>query len=198
MESNTEGWAVGERGTIVRCFKDTWAVAPSPTTRRLYSLSVAGTSDEAWAVGDSGTILHMVRGVWAVDSFRPDPPHVSLYTVTFSSGTNGWAFGHTFSGQAVALHYYDDGTATAEPSMPVAASPGLTCFPNPLPAGRALTIRARPGSKLTISDALGRVLLRKGTGDGTVCWSAPAAPAGCYFVRTEPGPSSVRIVKPAR
>ena len=195
MESNTEGWAVGERGTIVRCFKDTWAVAPSPTTRRLYSLSVAGTSGEAWAVGDSGTILHMEMGSWRLDSFRPDPPHVPLFTVTFSSGTNGWAFGYTFSGEAVALHYYDDSTGVAEPGVATAALPDLVCYPNPLPAGRELTIRARPRTRLAVSDALGRIILRQITINGTLSWPAEDAPAGCYFVRAEPGGWSVRVVK---
>jgi hypothetical protein len=90
---------------ILRCFKDTWAAAPSPTTRNLRGLSVAGTTGEAWAVGDSGTILH-----WTRDPFVPSPPDVPLYTVTFTSGSQGWAFGHSVAGATVALHYYDDST----------------------------------------------------------------------------------------
>ena len=195
MESNTEGWAVGERGTILRCFKDTWAVAPSPTTRRLYGVSVAGTSDEAWAVGDSGTILHMQRGVWTIDSFVPNPRYAPLFTVTFSSGTNGWAFGYTFTGQAVALHYYDDSTGVAEQGVATTALPDLVCYPNPLPAGRELTIRARPRTRMAVGDALGRIILRQSTINGTLSWPAEDAPAGCYFVRAEPGGWSVRVVK---
>jgi photosystem II stability/assembly factor-like uncharacterized protein len=107
MESNTEGWAVGDHGVILRCFKDTWGLAPSPTTRNLRGLAIAGTSGEAWAVGDSGTILHCVRDSWHLEPFVPDPADVPLYTVSFSSGTHGWAFGYQTYGAQVALHYCD-------------------------------------------------------------------------------------------
>jgi len=116
LESNTEGWAVGDDGLILRCFKDTWAIAPSPTTRKLYGLAIAGTSGEAWAVGDSGTILHCERDSWHLEPFTPEPAHAPLFTVSFNSGDEGWAFGYTFTGAAVALHFYDDSTGIAEPA----------------------------------------------------------------------------------
>lgn len=107
MESNTEGWAVGNAGTILRCFKDMWTQVPSPTSRNLFGLAIAGTSGEAWAVGDSGTILHCVRDSWHLEQFVPNPPDVPLYTVSFNSGTHGWAFGYRTYGANVALHYFD-------------------------------------------------------------------------------------------
>jgi photosystem II stability/assembly factor-like uncharacterized protein len=107
MESNTEGWAVGNAGTILRCFKDMWTQVPSPTSRNLFGLAIAGTSCEAWAVGDSGTILHCVRDSWLLEQFVPNPSDLPLYTVSFNSGTHGWAFGYRTFGTNVALHYFD-------------------------------------------------------------------------------------------
>jgi photosystem II stability/assembly factor-like uncharacterized protein len=121
MESNTEGWAVGNAGTILCCFKDMWTQVPSPTTRNLYGLAIAGTSCEAWAVGDSGTILHCVQDSWHLEQFVPNPPDVPLYTVSFNSGTHGWAFGYRTLGARVALHYYDP-LEIKESKVPV--SPG--------------------------------------------------------------------------
>ncbi len=197
MESNTEGWAAGERGTILRCFKDTWAVAPSPTTRRLYSLSMAGTSDEAWAVGDSGTILHMERDSWKLDPFTTTPPYVPLFTVSFSSAGNGWAFGYTPAGAAVALHYYDDSTGAAEPGAAPAPDRRPGCFPNPLPAGRPLHIQVEPGTAVEVSDVAGRVVYRQVSATGVVVWPAEVS-AGCYLVKAGPLARPVRVVKPRR
>jgi hypothetical protein len=187
FESNTEGWAVGNSGMILRCFKDTWAVAPSPTTRNLRGLAIAGTSGEAWAVGDSGTILHMVHDSWIVDSFVPSPADVPLYTVTFSSATEGWAFGYTLTGAKVALHYCDDSTGIAD-QVGKELVDRLYCRPSLLKPGSMVLIEAGSGGQVEVFDSSGRLVRRLGTGPGIVEWDGLDAegmpvPAGCYVVR---------------
>jgi len=188
FESNTEGWAVGNSGMILRCFKDTWAIAPSPTTRNLRGLAIAGTSGEAWAVGDSGTILHMVHDSWVVDSFVPSPPDVPLYTVTFSSADEGWAFGYTLTGAKVALHYCDDSTGIRGENAQARAG-ALECRPSvSVPGGRILIHTGSLGP-VEVYDSSGRLVRRLGTGSGIVEWDglgldSRPVPAGCYVLRS--------------
>lgn len=187
FESNTEGWAVGDGGVILRCFKDTWALAPSPTTRNLRGLAIAGTSGEAWAVGDSATILHMTMGAWHVDSFVPDPPHTPLYAVAFSSAGNGWAFGYNFAGPTVALHYYDDGTNVEETPAPSRIG-RLECRPSVVRRGALVHIGGSGPAE--IRDCAGRRVraLSVRRDASSVHWdgrddAGRTVPAGCYFVR---------------
>lgn len=187
FESNTEGWAVGNNGTILRCFKDTWAIAPSPTLRNLRGLAIAGTSGEAWAVGDSGTILHMVNDSWVVDSFVPSPPGAPLYTVTFSSANQGWAFGYTFAGAVVALHFCDDSTGIEDQAGPEAVN-RLGCRPSLLKPGSRALIDARSAGPVEVFDSSGRLVRRLGAGPGILEWDGLASdgrpvPAGCHVVR---------------
>ncbi len=188
FESNTEGWAIGNSGTILRCFKDTWAIAPSPTTRDLRGLAIAGTSGEAWAVGDSGTILHMVNDSWIVSPFVPSPPEAPLYTVTFSSANQGWAFGYTFAGAVVALHFCDDSTGIADRAGPEAMN-RLSCRPSVLVPGGRVLIDARRAGPVEVFDGCGRLVRSLGPGPGVVEWDGlgpdrSPMPAGCYVVRS--------------
>jgi photosystem II stability/assembly factor-like uncharacterized protein len=183
MESNTEGWAAGDGGVILRCFKDTWAIAPSPTTRKLYGLSIAGTSGEAWAVGDSGTILHCVRDSWRREPFKPEPPDAPLYTVAFSSGTEGWAFGYTFAGAPVALHYCDDTTGIAAPAMPSPGGAGLAVAPLPGGVGVGFENPAAGPVRLRVFDPSGRLVLER----------AERLAAGRQEFELGPGPAGVRF-----
>jgi hypothetical protein len=176
MESNTEGWAVGDGGTILRCFKDSWTLAPSPTTRNLRGLTVAGTSDEAWAVGDSGTILHMQMDSWHLEPFVPNPADANLYTVSFNSGTHGWAFGYKNFGANVALHYYD---ATAIQETPNAERRTLN---GPTVVRRALNLQSaiyNLQSEIVLLDISGRKVLDLKPGANDVSHLSP----GVYFVR---------------
>ncbi len=196
MESTTEGWAVGDGGTILRCFKDTWAIVPSPTTRRLYGLAVAGTSGESWAVGDSGTILHCVADSWHRDPFVPDPPDVPLFTVAFSSGGEGWAFGFAFAGATVALHYCDDTTGITGPS--VTSPRGPLCRPSVFGTGGRVGIRAARDAEVEVRDRAGRLVRRLGRGPLTASWdgrdeTGKPVPAGCYVVRC--GSDATAVVK---
>src|SRR5919198_5248458 len=53
-----EGWAVGERGTILHYHAGQWdPVDSSPTDRHLFSVAFP-VPQEGWAVGAWGTVLH--------------------------------------------------------------------------------------------------------------------------------------------
>jgi photosystem II stability/assembly factor-like uncharacterized protein len=65
MVSATDGWAVGDRGTIAHYNGDTWEKVDSPTNTWLHKVFMVSTSD-GWAVGDQGTILHYQNGVWSI------------------------------------------------------------------------------------------------------------------------------------
>jgi len=186
MESNTEGWAVGDGGIILRCFKDSWAIATSPTTRRLYGLAVAGTSGEVWAVGDSGTIVHCVQDSWVLDPFVPDPPDAPLFAVAFSSGSEGWAFGFAFGGATVALHYTDDTTGVAAPGPGL--EPTRRCRPTVFGPGGRVEVRAERDAVVEVRDRAGRLVRRLGRGPRRAAWdgrddAGAPVPAGCYVVR---------------
>jgi hypothetical protein len=181
MESNTEGWAVGDGGTILRCFKDSWTLRPSPTTRNLRGLAVAGTSGEAWAVGDSGTILHMQMDSWHLESFVPNPADANLYTVSFNSGTYGWAFGYKTNGANVALRYSEE-TAVEEPPRAAVQAPNHW----PTIARGVLFLMGASTHKpqaACLLDIAGRRVRDLHPGPNDVRSLAP----GVYFVRQAPG-----------
>jgi hypothetical protein len=187
LESNTEGWAVGNRGTILRCFKDTWALVPSPTTRNLFGLAIAGTSGEAWAVGDSGTILHCVRDSWHLEPFVPSPPDVPLYTVSFSSGTDGWAFGYRTMGASAALRYYDPAAVVERPSPRVGNDePELRIVRGVLNLPAATGRKSQAAGLL---DATGRKVLDLYPGPNDVSRFA----AGMFFIYEQPQAAGRRL-----
>jgi len=188
MYSNTEGWAVGDGGTILRCFKDSWTLEPSPTTRNLRGLAVAGTSGEAWAVGDSGTILHMEMDSWHLEPFVPNPADANLYTVSFNSGTHGWAFGYKTYGANVALHYYDEtGIAETMNDECGVMNSGATFV-------RRMLFLPQGTNPSRLLDISGRKVadLRPGTND------LSGLTPGVYFVRSGPSDGTVRKVILAR
>lgn len=55
--SPTEGWAVGESGTILHYHGGSWSRASSPTNMYLDSVAMDSPTD-GWAVGGGGTIVH--------------------------------------------------------------------------------------------------------------------------------------------
>lgn len=62
--SDTDVWAVGTRGTILRGNGSTWTAVPSGVTVELWDVHGSGTSD-VWAVGEAGTILHWNGTTWS-------------------------------------------------------------------------------------------------------------------------------------
>jgi photosystem II stability/assembly factor-like uncharacterized protein len=60
MVSPTDGWAVGEAGTILHYRDGSWSTVSSPI-KLLFSVAMISPTD-GWAVGGSGTILHYSGG----------------------------------------------------------------------------------------------------------------------------------------
>jgi hypothetical protein len=92
MYSPTEGWAVGDNGTILHWNGANWVLADSPVTSRLNAIALSSAT-EGWAVGDEGVILRLKGGVWSQVS---QPAERYLYSIAISPGTNGtdaWAMG---------------------------------------------------------------------------------------------------------
>jgi photosystem II stability/assembly factor-like uncharacterized protein len=186
MESNTEGWAVGDGGTILRCFKDSWTLVPSPTTRNLRGLAIAGTSGEAWAVGDSGTILHMEMDSWHLEPFVPEPPDAALYTVSFNSGTHGWAFGYKTFGARVALHFHDPLALEEGATAGVRPAPNTTVVRGVLSLPRSLTSYPQP----LLLDITGRKSIDLHAGANDVSRLLP----GVYFVSRGSAMTTTKVV----
>ncbi len=88
MVSPTDGWAVGDNGTIIHWDGYAWSTVPSPTTQTLNAVSMVSATD-GWAVGDGGTILHWDGHAW---SRIPSPTADTLRDVMVSA-TDGWAIG---------------------------------------------------------------------------------------------------------
>lgn len=103
MLSATDGWAVGEGGTIIRWDGSSWSIVPSPTKGCLLSIYMLSPSD-GWAVGipythgwccgegvDSGTTIRWDGSSWSTVA---NPAECPLYSVYMLSATDGWAVGH--------------------------------------------------------------------------------------------------------
>jgi len=99
MLSSSDGWAVGNGGTILRWNGSNWANFSSPTAYDLFGTAFLSSSN-GWAVcgGWSASIgwfegakLHWNGSSWSVDT----TDHILdiLYDVDFSSPTYGWAVG---------------------------------------------------------------------------------------------------------
>ncbi len=62
--ASTEGWAVGDNGSILRWDGTSWSAVTSNTTENLYGVHCVSASD-CWATGGGGTILHWNGSVWS-------------------------------------------------------------------------------------------------------------------------------------
>ena len=102
MLSPTNGWAVGEDGTIIRWDGSSWSTISSPTKDFLMSVYMLSPTDgwavgfprhPGWAVGkdQGGTIIRWDGSYWAT---LTSPTTSSLYSVYMLSPTDGWAVGY--------------------------------------------------------------------------------------------------------
>ncbi|HXA43583.1 MAG TPA: YCF48-related protein [Candidatus Solibacter sp.] len=94
--SNTQGWAVGARGTILTTGNGgtTWSTQGSGvTTKDLYAVWFASAST-GWAVGQGGTVLSTTNGgtTW---SAQTSGVSTDLYGVVATSTSNVWAVGQS-------------------------------------------------------------------------------------------------------
>jgi photosystem II stability/assembly factor-like uncharacterized protein len=101
MVSTADGWAVGDRGTILHYLGGRWVPAASPVQADLTSVRMLSAT-EGWAVGGSH-LLHYTAGRWAE---APAPPDTSLVALDLRPTGEGWAVGEAF-GIVSFLHYRD-------------------------------------------------------------------------------------------
>ncbi|MEK7474200.1 MAG: hypothetical protein AAB152_01080 [Candidatus Coatesbacteria bacterium] len=106
--NRAEGWAVGDRGAVVRYAKGKWENFPSGTDEDLLSVTVLGTG-EAWAVGRNGTIVHFNGSIWSVSPQSRTLTVLPLTMVRFLTPDIGWAVGGRPCQSGIALRY--NGTA---------------------------------------------------------------------------------------
>ncbi|PZS00440.1 MAG: hypothetical protein DLM69_06410 [Candidatus Chloroheliales bacterium] len=97
MVSTSEGWAVGDGGTILHYSNGNWTTVNSPANQFLWSVYMVSATD-GWAVGNRGTILHYSNGNWTTVS---SPSGVLLTSVYMVSASEGWAVGYN----GTILHY---------------------------------------------------------------------------------------------
>jgi len=68
MVNASDGWAVGDAGTIIRWDGDDWRTVTSPTGHGLLSVFMI-SADDGWAVGWDGTIIQWTGTEWIIPEF---------------------------------------------------------------------------------------------------------------------------------
>lgn len=90
MVSPTDGWAVGNYGTILRWNGSAWHTVPSPTGLYIISIDMVSATD-GWAVGGlypNGQILHWNGSSWQIYTA---PASNELASVSMVNAADGWA-----------------------------------------------------------------------------------------------------------
>lgn len=94
MLDASDGWAVGQGGTILHWNGVAWETIESPTGSWLASVHMVD-ADDGWAVGDGGVIIHWNGTAW---SEVASPTSETLYGVYMINATDGWAVGGSAGG----------------------------------------------------------------------------------------------------
>lgn len=89
MLSESSGWIVGDNGTMLYRYEDTWFKYNKVTNENLTSLCLIDRNS-GWAVGSNGTILHFNGTSWK--NFE-SPTNKKLYSVSFRNPEQGIAVG---------------------------------------------------------------------------------------------------------
>jgi photosystem II stability/assembly factor-like uncharacterized protein len=93
LVSATEGWAVGDSGTVLQEQDGVWSQASRAASPYLNGVAVSPTG-EGWMVGGAGSMVRVTRGTWHPDANPDGTSHDALYAVTLlPSGQEGWAVG---------------------------------------------------------------------------------------------------------
>jgi photosystem II stability/assembly factor-like uncharacterized protein len=90
--SSTDGWAVGDNGTILNFDGTSWNADPASgvvTANNLHAVAFDSTTD-GFAVGENGTILHFSSGNWTVATVIPPDSGDIFEGVSAVSSTNAW------------------------------------------------------------------------------------------------------------
>jgi hypothetical protein len=88
MVSPTNGWAVGENGTILKWDGNLWQIDSNGFYPDLISVKMVGS--DGWIVGAEGTILRWDGMLWGL---QVSPTTSNLNDVDFYSPTDGWSVG---------------------------------------------------------------------------------------------------------
>jgi photosystem II stability/assembly factor-like uncharacterized protein len=100
FRDDRNGWAVGERGTLLRTTDggETWTIVPTNVNVTLLSIQFLN-DDEGWAIGRAGTILRSgdEGKTWVR---QESTTKQNLYSLNFNKKI-GWVVG----GEGVALRY---------------------------------------------------------------------------------------------
>ena len=89
MLNENSGWIVGDKGTMLYKYKDTWVKDNKVTSENLHSLCLLD-KNTGWAVGSNGTILYFNGTNW--ENFE-SPTNKKLYSVSFRNPEQGIAVG---------------------------------------------------------------------------------------------------------
>lgn len=102
MLSATDGFAVGDGGTVVRWNGSVWNALTSPIAapNSLRGVWLASTAD-GWAVGDVGNILHWNGVAW--NYYQTSPVATRLNAIHGSSSSQIWAVGNDPDGAGAGL-----------------------------------------------------------------------------------------------
>ncbi|GCE11239.1 YCF48-related protein [Tengunoibacter tsumagoiensis] len=110
LSSANEGWAVGEQGTILHYRDGSWQLVKSEITfhSSYVNLLTIAMPDirQGWIIGEEQTLLTYQNEVWT--DFASKLPWISLarfYSMSLSSGDEGWAVGVSYGGAFVG-HYH--------------------------------------------------------------------------------------------
>jgi len=106
--SGTQGWAIGDNGTILQYKDSQWTKHPQSnllTENEIYSIWINYSGAEGWAVGNNGTILQYKDNQWTAYSQPNFITENFLSGVRLdSSGKEGWIVGK----EGTILQYKDD------------------------------------------------------------------------------------------
>jgi hypothetical protein len=114
MLNASDGWTVGQGGTILHWNGAAWETVESPTESLLVSIHMVNSTD-GWAVGDGGVIIHWDGTAW---SEVASPTLDTLYGVYMVNANDGWAVGGMPGGSPSAVIIRWNGTAWSKVTSP--------------------------------------------------------------------------------
>jgi photosystem II stability/assembly factor-like uncharacterized protein len=144
MLSQTDGWAVGDGGTILRYQgASQWSKIGSPTVADLHSIYLLDSS-HGWIVGSSGAILHYDGTIWSSASAFATS---NLNSVSQVNPQEAWAVGDS----GTIIEWTGTGWYPYTPSPAIVGNPNLNSV-FLLSNGNGLIVGAppAPGSQATV------------------------------------------------
>lgn len=114
MVTASDGWAVGENGTILHWDGSSWYIVPN-TSYSIYDIKMVSSSN-GWAIGRAGTILHWDGTKW---SQIQSPTKLDLLKLDILTAGDGWAIGA--GGSDSVIHW--DGNIWSQHASPPTSEP---------------------------------------------------------------------------